>query len=122
MEMIDTFEAAKILGVTQRTVSIWLKKNKIPGYKLGVGKRAIWRIKREELIQFLDSHANKAQKKRDEERMRHFKQVLENAPIDDEPFTEEDERASLEAEEDVREGRTISTHELIKNIRKQNEN
>lgn len=46
--------------------------------------------------------------------MMHFRQVLENAPIDDEPFTEEDERASLEAKEDIRKGRTISTHELVR--------
>ncbi|MCD4783960.1 MAG: helix-turn-helix domain-containing protein [Candidatus Eremiobacteraeota bacterium] len=121
MELINTSEAARILGVTQRTVSIWLKKNKIPGYKLGIGNRSIWRIKKEELLQFLNSHANQAQRKRDEERMRYFRRVLENATIDDEPFTEEDERATLEAKEDIRKGRTISTHELVKKYGKQNE-
>jgi excisionase family DNA binding protein len=114
MDMIDSKEAARILGVTQRTISIWLHQNKLPGYKLGVGRRAVWRIKRDELLKFVDSTANEAQKKKDEERMNYFRQVLENAPIDDEPYTEEDEIADREAEEDFKEGRTISIQELAK--------
>lgn len=114
MDMINSKEAARILGVTQRTVSIWLNTNKLPGYKLSVGRRAVWRIKRDELLQFVESTANEAQKKRNEERMNYFRQVLENAPIDDEPYTEEDEIAGKEAEEDLKEGKTISIQELAK--------
>jgi len=48
----------------------------------------------------------------DRERMNYFRQVLENAPIDDEPYTEADEIAGREAEEDLKEGRTLSIQEL----------
>jgi len=50
----------------------------------------------------------------DEERKRYFKQVLDNAPVDDEPFTEEDERASIESKKDIREGKTVSIQEFAK--------
>lgn len=62
MGLITTEQASKILGVTSRTVSIWLKKEILPGYKLGAGEQAEWRIDEETLQKFILSRANKLQR------------------------------------------------------------
>jgi hypothetical protein len=41
---------------------------------------------------------------------------LLNAPEDDEPLTQEDIAAMERAQKDVREGRVVSTEELIRNL------
>lgn len=41
---------------------------------------------------------------------------LLNAPVDDEPLTEEDEKALEEAEEDMRCGRVTSLEEVAKKL------
>lgn len=41
---------------------------------------------------------------------------LLNAPEDDEPLTQEDIEAIERAQQDVREGRTVTTEELIRNL------
>ncbi len=43
-----------------------------------------------------------------------FWQIPENAPVDDEPYTDADEAAGREAEEDLKEGRTVSLNEFAK--------
>jgi excisionase family DNA binding protein len=112
MRLIDTREAAKILGTSPRTVSIWLKNNLLPGYKLGIGNRADWRINKTDLLNFLKSRGNLAQKKIDEEKMDHFKMIMEQTQVDDELLTDDDIKAMNEADEDIRMGRTIAIEEL----------
>lgn len=41
---------------------------------------------------------------------------LENAPIDDEPWTEEDEKAWQEAQEDIKRGDIVSYDELRREL------
>ena len=107
MELIDTGEASKILGVTQRTVSVWLKKSVIPGYKIGVGRKAEWRLNREDLLEYLRQQANPLQREFEEERWKKHLQFVENLPEDDEPLTPEEEIKLDEAEKDIAEGKTI---------------
>lgn len=64
-KLITTEEASKVLGVSPRTVSIWLKKNKIPGFKFGEGRRAEWRINEDTLLEFIKSRSNPLQKEFD---------------------------------------------------------
>lgn len=108
MEMMTPQEAAEVLKVTPRTISIWLKNGKLPGFKLGSGRGAEWRLGREELELYLKSHANTAQRQQDEERWQAFVEVLEKAPEDDEPLTKKDVRDIKEGERAIKEGRMES--------------
>lgn len=94
MDLLTVPEVAKMLKVTKRTITIWLKKGKLPGYKLGEGRGADWRVNRRDLDFFLRKHANKAQQQIEEERWNLFLHVLDNAPVDNEPLTAEGQRIS----------------------------
>jgi len=66
MKMLTTEEASKLLGVSPRTVSIWLKKGILPGFKFGEGTRAEWRLNEETLKEYIRQRANPLQRKFDE--------------------------------------------------------
>jgi len=107
MELIDTQEASKLLGITQRTVSVWLKQNKLPGIKIGQGRKAEWRLNRQDLLEYLRKQSNQLQRQIEEERWKRHLEIMENAPESDEPLTPEEERKLDEAEKDIAEGKTI---------------
>ncbi len=44
------------------------------------------------------------------------RKAIENAPLDDEPETDEERRAVEEGEADIRAGRTLSTEELRREL------
>lgn len=117
MNLMTVKEVAESLRVTPRIISIWLKKGKLPGYKVGFGKRKRWRISREALQSFLKKQANEAQREFDEEKeWNSIMQVLENAPIDDELLTEEEIRGIEESEKDIAEGRVYPWEEIKKEL------
>jgi len=105
--LIDTKEASELLGVTQRTVSVWLKANKLPGFRMGRGRKSEWRLNREDLIEYLRQQANPLQREFEEERWKKHLQFIENLPEDDEPLTPEEKIKLDEAEKDIAEGKTI---------------
>jgi len=80
VKLITTEQASQILNVSPRTVSIWLKEEILPGFKIGAGKQAEWRIDEETLYKFILSRANKTQKALNEE------QDSTTTQIDSEPI------------------------------------
>ena len=62
MELITPVEASKILGVKPRTVSAWIKKNRLPGMRISEGKKNEWRINKPDLMKFLGDRANPLQR------------------------------------------------------------
>jgi len=112
MKMLTTLEASKLLGVSQRTVSIWLKKNIIPGYKFGKGKRAEWRLNEDSLLEYIRRQANPFQRQIDEDLWERNLRILENAPEDDEPLTEEEIEGIEAGKKDIREGRVTSLEQV----------
>lgn len=67
MDLITPKEASEILKVKSRTISKWLKEGKLPGFKLGKGKRGEWRISRQALSMFLEERANASQRRLEDE-------------------------------------------------------
>ena len=104
----------KLLKVTKRTITIWLKKGKLPGYKLGSGRGAGWRVNKSDLYYFMRKHANIAQLRVEQERWKSFLAILDNADIDNEPLTAEEKGSLREAGEDIKAGRTVSFEEVMK--------
>ncbi|MBE3561659.1 MAG: helix-turn-helix domain-containing protein [Ktedonobacteraceae bacterium] len=49
---ISAREAAKMLGVTPRTVIRLVERNEIPGFKVG----DVWRFYREDIQRYIDTH------------------------------------------------------------------
>jgi len=58
MEFYTRKEAAEYFRVHPRTVERWLRNGILKGYKMGVGKTALWRISKEEVENFLKNHAS----------------------------------------------------------------
>jgi len=53
MEVLTVEEAAKILKLSPYTVRELLKKQKLPGIKIGSGR--LWRIRKEDLVAYLNN-------------------------------------------------------------------
>ena len=85
-KLLTPEEAAERLAVTPRSIRIWLKQGKLKGVRAG----RLWRIRERDLEAFLDPVLH----------------VLETAPDDDEPLTEEDKKAIAEAERAIAQGKT----------------
>jgi len=54
-ELLTPAEAAQILRVTAATVVRWLNEKQIKGFKLGEGKKAEWRIHKQDLEAYIES-------------------------------------------------------------------
>jgi excisionase family DNA binding protein len=57
---MDPKEAAEYLHLEARTIKDWARKGYIPGHPLGEGKRRIWRFLDHELMDWLNSQTNRA--------------------------------------------------------------
>ena len=58
--LMDPKEAAEYLHLEARTIKDWARKGYIPGHPLGEGKRRIWRFLDHELMDWLNSQTNRA--------------------------------------------------------------
>lgn len=58
--MMDPKEAAEYLRLEARLVKDWARKGYIPAHPLGEGKRRIWRFLEHELVDWLNSQTNSA--------------------------------------------------------------
>jgi excisionase family DNA binding protein len=54
--LLTKSQAAKLIGIHERTLDLWQSQRKIPFIKLGNGRRAIVRFRRADLDAFLQSH------------------------------------------------------------------
>ena len=61
---ISSREAAKMLGVTPRTVVRLVERNEIPGFKVG----DVWRFYREDIQQYIDTQMRGRPIDKDEEK------------------------------------------------------
>ena len=48
-EWITAMEAAVYLRISRRTLLLWVRQGKIPGYALSGVKRRVWRFRKEDL-------------------------------------------------------------------------
>lgn len=62
MEFLTRNEVAEYFGVHARTVERWLRNGSLKGFKLGVGKTALWRIPKSEIKNFLEKHKSNTKK------------------------------------------------------------
>lgn len=51
--LVDTEEAARILGVSPRTVQAWVRQKKLPVVKFGVGRGSLTRFRPEALQEWI---------------------------------------------------------------------
>lgn len=84
-KLLTPKEIAENLSVSEKTVKMWLLQGKLKGLKAGI----FWRVREEDLEAFLDP----------------TRRILENAPPDEEPWTQADEKATQEAESAIKKGR-----------------
>jgi len=54
--LLDKHEAAKLIGIHERTLDLWQSQRRIPFIKLGNGRRSLVRFRRADLEAFLQSH------------------------------------------------------------------
>jgi excisionase family DNA binding protein len=54
--LLTKSQAAKLIGIHERTLDLWQSQRKIPFIKLGSGRRALVRFRRADLDAFLQSH------------------------------------------------------------------
>lgn len=57
---MDPKEAAEYLKLNAKTITEWARKGYIPAHSLGEGKRRIWRFLEHELVDWLNSQTNRA--------------------------------------------------------------
>jgi excisionase family DNA binding protein len=60
---MDATEAAEYLGLEPRLIRDWARKGYLPAHPLGEGKRRIWRFLEHELMDWLNSHTNSADRR-----------------------------------------------------------
>jgi excisionase family DNA binding protein len=54
--LLTKSQAAKLIGIHERTLDLWQAQRKIPFIKLGSGRRALVRFRPCDLDAFLESH------------------------------------------------------------------
>ena len=54
--LLDKRQAAKLIGIHERTLDLWQNQRRIPFIKLGAGRRALVRFRRADLESFLETH------------------------------------------------------------------
>jgi excisionase family DNA binding protein len=57
---MDPKEAAEYLRLDEKTITRWARKGYIPAHPLGEGKRKFWRFLEHELVDWLNSQTNNA--------------------------------------------------------------
>lgn len=57
---MDPREAAEYLRLDEKTVTRWARKGYLPAHPLGEGKRKFWRFFEHELVDWLNSQTNGA--------------------------------------------------------------
>jgi len=57
---MDPREAAEYLRLDEKTITRWARKGYIPAHPLGEGKPKFWRFLEHELVDWLDSQTNGA--------------------------------------------------------------
>jgi excisionase family DNA binding protein len=60
-DMISTSEAGKMLGVTSKTVIRMIESGEIPGYRINF----VWRLKRADVVNYLETHRYKPDQQKD---------------------------------------------------------
>lgn len=89
-------ETAERLAVSPKSIRKWLRQGKLRGIKIG----RLWRIRECDLESFLDP----------------VLRVLESAPEEEEPLTEEDREAIAEAERAIEQGKSKPWEEFKKEL------
>jgi excisionase family DNA binding protein len=51
-DVLSTSEAAALLGVERHAVARWCRTGLLPSRRIQVGKRAVYRIRRQDLVAF----------------------------------------------------------------------
>jgi excisionase family DNA binding protein len=54
--LLNKSQAAKLIGIHERTLDLWQNQRRIPFIKLGTGRRGLVRFRRADLEAFLESH------------------------------------------------------------------
>jgi excisionase family DNA binding protein len=54
--LITCDELAEIIQIDRQVIQKWARENKIPNYKVGVGKRITYRFDKNEILEFFKSH------------------------------------------------------------------
>ena len=62
-DMISTSDAGKILGVTSKTVIRMIESGEIPGYRVNF----VWRLRRQDIVDYLEAHRFKPDNQKDGE-------------------------------------------------------
>lgn len=64
-ELLTTQETARILKVSTRTVLRWIQAGALAGVKLGEGRGAEWRIRKQDLDDYITAHLKPATRDED---------------------------------------------------------
>ncbi|HHY76745.1 MAG TPA: helix-turn-helix domain-containing protein [Firmicutes bacterium] len=62
-ELLTTEEVANILKVSPRTILRWIHAGTLAAVKLGEGRRSEWRIRRQDLNEYIEARLKPAERK-----------------------------------------------------------